>query len=129
MDRDHDVPRYDPAGVDAHLRRVADALDRRPERVEESAQAMLDKLDRLQRELDRLLGGLKSTAETLAAVAPSAPPPAGERSADLAGARLVALTMAREGTPREETAQFLAEHYAVPDLDALLDAVYASPGT
>ena len=103
---------YDPAAVDAHLRRVADEFDAlgataaaRPrdaslaagtsaqvraileaaeagasavreqagrdarghvERVEDAAQGMLDKLDRLQAELDRLLGGLKATAETLA---------------------------------------------------------------
>ena len=188
MERDeierHDFPAarrgYDPAAVDAHLRRVADELDRRPaslaegastqvkaiieaaessaqqlrddagreasghvERVEDAAKEMLDKLDRLQTELDRLLGGLKSTAETLSGSlneltrdvgtlggtsAPSGPPQVGERSDDEAGARLVALNMALEGTPREETARFLAEHYALGDLDALLDDVYTSAG-
>jgi DivIVA domain-containing protein len=189
MERDeierHDFPAvrrgYDPAAVDAHLRRVADELDRRPaslaqgastqvkaiieaaessaqqlredagreasghvERVEDAAKDMLEKLDRLQTELDRLLGGLKSTAETLtgtlgeltrdvgtlggAAATPSAPPAVGERSDDEAGARLVALNMALEGTPREETARFLCDHYAIADLDALLDDVYTSAG-
>ena len=131
-------------------------------RVEGAAKGMLDKLDRLEGELDRLLAGLKSTAETLAgsleelsrdvgtlgaAVAPTAPaeppasapaeppapaaPPAtpnGAHSDDEAGARLVALNMALEGTAREETARFLGEHYALADLDALLDDVYASAG-
>jgi DivIVA domain-containing protein len=135
---------YDPASVDAHLRSVADELDRRPpvEQVEDAAKGMLDKLDRLQTELDRLLGGLKATAETLSdtlgelsrdaetlsAAAPSGPPSTGERSGDEAGARLVALNMALEGTPREETARFLAEHYVLRDLDALLDDVYTSAG-
>jgi DivIVA domain-containing protein len=32
------------------------------ERVEDAAKAMLEKLERLQHELDRLLGGLKTTA-------------------------------------------------------------------
>jgi DivIVA domain-containing protein len=188
MERDeierHDFPAarrgYDPAAVDAHLRRVADEIERRPaslaegtstqvraiieaaetsaqqlrdeagreasghvERVEDAAKDMLGKLDRLQAELDRLLGGLKATAETLTgtlgelsrdvgtlggAVTPSAPPPVGARSDDEAGARLVALNMALEGTPREETARFLAEHYALGDLDALLADVYASAG-
>jgi DivIVA domain-containing protein len=188
MERDeierHDFPAarrgYDPAAVDAHLRRVADELERRPgslaegastqvraiieaaetsaqqmreeagreasghvERVEDAAKDMLDKLDRLQIELDRLLGGLKSTAETLTGsleqlsrdvgtlggdVAPSAPPSNGARSDDEAGARLVALNMALEGTPRQETARFLAEHYALGDLDGLLDDVYSSAG-
>ena len=36
--------------------------------------------------------------------------------------------MALEGTPREETARFLGEHYALADLDALLDDVYTSAG-
>jgi DivIVA domain-containing protein len=179
---------YDPAAVDEHLRRVADAVARqRPgslaegastqvraileaaeagarqlrdeagreasghvERVEDAAKAMLEKLDRLQEELDRLLGGLKASAETLAgslealsrdvgtlggpdpapapAPTPAAPPPAGPRSDDEAGARLVALNMALEGTPREETARFLAEHYELGDVEALLDDVYASAG-
>jgi DivIVA domain-containing protein len=153
MDRDEierkDFPAaqrgYDPASVDAHLRSVADELDRRPpvDHVEDAAKSMLDKLDRLQTELDRLLGGLKATADTLsgtlgelsrdadalsAAVAPSGPPSSGERSDDEAGARLVALNMALEGTAREETARFLAEHYAIADLDGLLDDVYKSAG-
>jgi DivIVA domain-containing protein len=186
---------YDPAAVDAHLRRVADAVGRqRPgslaegassqvraileaaetsarqlhddagreasghvERVEDAAKGMLEKLDRLQGELDRLLDGLKSTAESLtgsleelsrdvgtlgasvqpppveageaaAEPAPAAPPSNGARSDDEAGARLVALNMALEGTPRDETARFLGEHYELADLDALLDDVYSSAG-
>jgi DivIVA domain-containing protein len=114
------------------------------ERVEDAAKAMLEKLERLQQELDRLLGGLKTTAETLThslaelsrdvgtlggpEAAPHAPPAAGPRCDDEAGARLVALNMALEGTPREETARFLAEHYELSDVDALLDDVYASAG-
>lgn len=186
---------YDPAAVDAHLRRVADAVARqRPrslaegassqvraileaaetsarqlrddagreasghvERVEDAAKGMLEKLDRLQGELDRLLDGLKSTAESLtgsleelsrdvgtlsasvqsrpveadeaaAEPAPAAPPSNGAHSDDEAGARLVALNMALEGTPRDETARFLGEHYELADLDALLDDVYSSAG-
>jgi DivIVA domain-containing protein len=115
------------------------------ERVEDAAKGMLDKLDRLQTELDRLLAGLKSTAESLTGSleelsrdvgtlgpavqpAPTAPPSNGTRSDDEAGARLVALNMALEGTPREETARFLGEHYELGDVDALLDEVYASAG-
>jgi DivIVA domain-containing protein len=199
MDRDEierqDFPAarrgYDPAAVEAHLRRVADEFDAvarqrsgslaegastqvraileaaessarqlreaagreasgHVERVEDAAQGMVEKLDRLHGELDRLLDGLKSTAESLAGSleelsrdvgtlgpsaepaaadpAPSAPPSNGARSDDEAGARLVALNMALEGTPREETARFLGEHYDLGDLDALLDAVYSSAG-
>jgi DivIVA domain-containing protein len=120
-------------------------------RVEDAAKDMLGKLERLHGELDRLFAGLKTTAESLSgaleqlsrdvgtlgasagpqtgpAAAPAAPPSDGARSDDEAGARLVALNMALEGTPREETARFLAEHYELADLDALLDDVYASAG-
>lgn len=113
------------------------------ERVEDAARGMLDKLDRLQTELDRLLAGLKSTAETLTGGleeigrevgtmrGPEPEAVAGNgaaRSDDEAGARLVALNMALEGAPREDTARYLAEHYALPDVDGLLDDVYASAG-
>ena len=36
--------------------------------------------------------------------------------------------MALSGTPRAETERYLAEHYDVPDRDALLDEVYAAAG-
>ena len=47
---------------------------------------------------------------------------------DEAGARLIALNMALSGSSREDTAHFLAEHFDLPDLDALLDDVYARAG-
>ena len=42
------------------------------------------------------------------------------------GARLVALKMALDGTPREQTAQYLSEHFRLADRDGLLDEVYSS---
>jgi DivIVA domain-containing protein len=48
----------------------------------------------------------------------------GTSDADEAGARLIALNMALSGTPREETAAYLAEHYTLADAGALLDDVY-----
>ena len=36
--------------------------------------------------------------------------------------------MALSGTSREETARYLAEHFALADPDALLDDVYARAG-
>ena len=47
-------------------------------------------------------------------------------SEDLDGARLVALNMALNGDSREETGQYLAENFAVPDRERLLDEVYAA---
>ena len=128
------------------------------EQVETAAKDLMARLDALHQELDRLLEGLKGTAASLtgsldalsrdvgtlggaAAPEPPAPEPEPEpaasappiengtaRSGDEAGARLVALNMALEGTARDTTAAFLAEHYDVADLDALLDDVYASAG-
>lgn len=65
---------------------------------------------------------------------PDAPAPAPEPAAaasgasgeDDEGARLVALDMALSGTPREETARYLAEHFDLADSEALLDEVYAT---
>ena len=45
---------------------------------------------------------------------------------DTEGARLIALNMALNGTPREETDRYLAENFELDDRDGLLDEVYAS---
>ncbi|WP_249009946.1 DivIVA domain-containing protein [Conexibacter sp. DBS9H8] len=45
---------------------------------------------------------------------------------DIEGARLVALNMALNGTPREETDRYLAENFQLGDRARLLDEVYAS---
>lgn len=58
----------------------------------------------------------------------AAPAPAPARNGDEAGARLTALNMALSGTPREETAAYLAEHFELSDPEALLDDVYARAG-
>lgn len=53
-------------------------------------------------------------------------PAAGSGSATSSdGARLIALNMALNGTPREETAAYLAENFGLRDSDALLDDVYS----
>lgn len=63
------------------------------------------------------------------APAPAAPPgAAAPANGDSAAARIVALDMALSGTPREDTDQYLAENYDVPDRAALLDEVYAAAG-
>jgi DivIVA domain-containing protein len=47
---------------------------------------------------------------------------------DSEGARLIALNMALNGTPREDTERYLADNFDIPDRDALLDEVYARVG-
>ncbi len=59
---------------------------------------------------------------------PVAAPAAGDRPADEEGARLIALNMALNGTPREETEQYLEENFDLPDASGLLDDVYAQAG-
>ncbi len=49
-----------------------------------------------------------------------------EEDDDSEGARLIALNMALNGTPREETARYLSENFQLPNRDGLLDEVYAS---
>jgi len=51
---------------------------------------------------------------------------AADGSDDTEGARLIALNMALNGTPREETDRYLADNFRLPDRSALLDEVYAS---
>jgi cell division septum initiation protein DivIVA len=47
-------------------------------------------------------------------------------SDDTEGARLIALNMALNGTPREETDRYLAENFKLGNREGLLDEVYAS---
>ena len=44
------------------------------------------------------------------------------------GARLIALNMALNGTPRDETARYLEQNFDLEDQDGLLDEVYARVG-
>jgi len=58
---------------------------------------------------------------------PTVEEPAGD-GGDSEGARLIALNMALNGTPREETDRYLAENFDLPDRGSLLDEVYARVG-
>jgi DivIVA domain-containing protein len=124
--------------------------------VQRAADAMLSRLDELERELGGLLEALRAGGERLSeglarlheqagefGAAAEPPPPEEDFAAaapvpddggdaapdgDEAGARLIALNMALSGTPREETARYLAEHFALDDAEALLDDVYERAG-
>jgi hypothetical protein len=45
------------------------------------------------------------------------------------GARLIALNMALNGTPRDETARYLSENFNLEDQDSVLDEVYSRVGS
>ncbi len=55
-----------------------------------------------------------------------APGKAPDNSPDHEGARLIALNMALNGSPRDEIDRYLSEHYELQDRGALLDEVFAS---
>jgi DivIVA domain-containing protein len=55
-----------------------------------------------------------------------AEPAAADTGDDAEGARLIALNMALNGTPRDETERYLAENFELSDRGQLLDEVYAS---
>ena len=56
---------------------------------------------------------------------PAAGPPRGDGHE---GARVIALNMALNGSPRDETARYLEENFELENPDALLDEVYARVG-
>jgi len=117
------------AGADA--RRTAAAIE-----------AVRRRLEEVQGELGALAGALGAEQEPAPApaaeparapAAEPAPAPAAEPAPapargddDGAGVRLIALNMALDGTPREQTARFLAENFTLADPGRLLDEVYAS---
>jgi hypothetical protein len=59
---------------------------------------------------------------------PAAAEPASAAARGPEGARVIALNMALNGSPREETAAYLAENFELDDPEALLDDVYARAG-
>ena len=64
-------------------------------------------------------------AELTPAASPAAGPPSGDGHE---GARVIALNMALNGSPREETARYLDENFELENPEALLDEVYARVG-
>jgi hypothetical protein len=57
---------------------------------------------------------------------PSSPESPGQTTDDIEGARLIALNMALNGTPRDEVDRYLAENFELADRAALIEEVYAS---
>jgi DivIVA domain-containing protein len=138
-----------------HVANVTAAADRLRERIEQMERDMTQLVvdlrsgaEKLRADLDELQAGTaalsQARAEPAAAAAPEpaavvAPEPAAAaargpatpaapKNGDSAAARIVALDMALSGTPREDTDQYLAEHYDLPARAALLDEVYAAAG-
>ena len=132
-----------------HVARVEEAAGGMLAKLDELENQLTGLLDALRRSSEQLTDGLSELhgrVSEFGGPAPAAPEPAPApapeaattvpepptdgpaRNGDEAGARLIALNMALSGTPREETARYLAEHYTLTDPDALLDDVYAQVG-
>ncbi|MFL5888057.1 MAG: DivIVA domain-containing protein [Solirubrobacteraceae bacterium] len=60
--------------------------------------------------------------------APAEEPAMPDGGDDSEGARLIALNMALNGSPRDETDRYLAEHFNLDDREAMLEEVYARVG-
>jgi DivIVA domain-containing protein len=140
-----------------HVERVSDAARSMLERVEsmqselgslvESLRSGATKVNADLSVLQANVGEVRSgTAASAATSTPAAEPvdaapepedePAVESAttngdaegADEEGARLIALNMALNGTPREETERYLADNFDLENTQALLDDVYARAG-
>jgi DivIVA domain-containing protein len=110
-------PRFEPeASLEPEAVIVAAEIDE----VEVVAEDMFDEQTLAEPEL------AVSSVEAEAVPEPAAAPDTGGGSDDTEGARLIALNMALNGTPREETDRYLAENFKLSNRGGLLDEVYAS---
>ena len=113
-------------------------------RVSEATALMLQRLGAMESELSSLIDGLRTGAnhlnadlqllegsfdgvrDTLDSRARFENEPLRSAAADIESARLVALNMALNGTPRDETDRYLSENFQLDDRMTLLDDVYSS---
>jgi DivIVA domain-containing protein len=117
--------------VVAALRRSAERLDEGLARLREQAgetDTRVGGSDAPVGGSDAPVGEPPPLEEDFAAAATADTDVAATPNGDEAGARLIALNMALSGTPRDETARYLADNYALADRDGLLDDVYARAG-
>jgi DivIVA domain-containing protein len=139
------------AGEEAreHVHRVSTAARELLERLGAMHDELGSMMDRLREEAGRLSAELRTLERDIVELAPPVeedeepvavePEPEPEPAVpepepqakpdDEEAARLVALDMALAGTPRDETEQYLAEHYTLADPGAILDDVYALAGS
>jgi hypothetical protein len=120
----------------AGVERVADRADELRARLDELAAAVETALGALKQELETLRASgeaprdeLIAEAEAVAAREPELEAEPAPGAPDVPeGARLLALKMALDGRPREETAGYLRDNFELDDPEALLDEVYARAG-
>jgi len=116
------------AAMESELVALLDGLRTGANRLNADLQLLEGNFESLRGEVVPSVGGPLATdvaaanAEDAAAIAEAA----AADPEDAEGARLVALNMALNGTPREETERYLSENFALEDRERLLDEVYAS---
>ena len=128
----------------AAVERVGERTDELERRLDALLEGVREGVAALRAELEELRGGeaeepaaerplpaaaevdeeLIAETEELAAKEPEVEP-AVEDSSHPEGARVLALKMALDGAPREDTARYLRENFTLDDPDGLLDEVYA----
>jgi hypothetical protein len=106
------------------VQRVAARADELSGRVDELAAGVADAVAALQQEIEALRSA-SEVAPRPADEVEDTPAPAADGPAVPEGARLLALKMALDGCPRDETAAYLRENFELADPEALLDEVYA----
>ena len=95
--------------------------------AEDDVRELRARVDAARKRLDAVRAELDAVAASLqGAAGPPSPAEARAPAADVEGARLIALNMALNGTPREETAKYLDENFSLQDAGGLLEEVYAS---
>ena len=110
------------------VQRVAARADELSGRVDELAAGVAEAVAALKQEIEALRSASEAPEgeeEAPAEEAPASEAPPAEPSAVPEGARLLALKMALDGRPREETAAYLGENFELADPEPLLDEVYA----
>jgi DivIVA domain-containing protein len=122
------------AGMLAKLDALEGELERLMAALRTGGERLVQGLAELQTEVageDIALPPAVEIADVVAPAEVAAPEPAPvpvPAPADEAGARLIALNMALSGSPREDTARYLSDHFGLAEPDALLDDVYARAG-
>ena len=144
--------------ADAVTARLSERADRIEQSLQGIVDSVRDELSALKADLEELRAvgeGVTEARTTAAEPAPAEPEPAepepepepepeapepdpeftaspagGPPTSDgHEGARVIALNMALNGSPREETARYLDENFELENPDALLDEVYARVGS
>jgi cell division septum initiation protein DivIVA len=115
--------------LEGNLTAVKNAVVPRPQFEPEQPVARRPEPAPMAEPFEERAGVTGAAAGEVIADAPAGPAPAPQvrtNGGDDDGARLIALNMALNGTPREETDRYLAENFKLTDRRGLLDEVYSS---